>query len=211
MKGYDTQEIYHVISGPRESASITLGKTNSRYFVINSNKYPFETNGETVAICAGSYVNPKEFFKGRLKGDSVLVLSSGWYMIESTSTHAGTVYLITPKQNQQQGLLLADLRKLYPDKPTGILISQSDGVNILLNSCYIEFYSGTNDNEIEEILKNVGAKNWEIRSGSTYIVTFSENSGLDLLKIAENLSLMKEIRYISSNIYSTHLPQTNKD
>lgn len=207
-QGYDTLEVYHSLNGPTSSAFIALGKTNSKYFLLNSNKFPFETNGETVAICTRSMVKPKEFFKGRLKGDDVLVLKSGWYKLEAFSSSTGrNVYLITPKQNQQQGPLLADLRKLYPDIPIGILTSLNNDANILLNSCDIEFKSGINENNIGKVLKKAGAKSWKsIKHSSSYKVTFSENTGLELLKIAEDLKNRKEINSISNSIFSTYVP-----
>jgi hypothetical protein len=205
-QGYDTMEIYHTIQGSRESVLIVLGETNSKYRIINSNKYPIETNGKTVALFAGKDTLITNFFEKY--GKAVIVLKSGWYKYESLSTSSGITYLITPTEKQHQQALLADLRKLFPEKPIGLLIKTTNFNEILLNGCHIEFNNDINENEIEIILKSVGAKKWENTNGHSYYVTFSINSGIEILKVAEKLSLMKEVKSISNEIYSTYLPST---
>ncbi len=207
-EGYDKLNTHHDVLDPMGSTQITLGKTNSKYYFINSKKYPFGSNGETVAIFDGQHDNTKAFSKGNIRGNNVLVLKSGWYKFVSIAFLSGSAYLISPTKQQHQRTLLADLRKLYPEKPIGPLVDTRQDIKILLNSCSIEFNSGTNENEIDEILKNSGATNWELINGYFYTVTFSKKSGIELLKVTEKLSLMKEVRSISNNIFNSYEPQT---
>lgn len=216
--GYDKLNTHHDVQNPKGSTQITLGKTNSKYYFIDSKKYPFGSNGEIVAIFDGQhdytkefYGNTKELFKENMRGNNVLVLRSGWYKFESVASDIGSVYLISTTK-QQQRPLLADLRKLYPERPIGPLIDIRQDVKILLNSCSIVFNSDISENEIGKILQNSGATNWELINGYLYTVTFSQNSGIELLKVTEKLSLMKEVRSVSNNIFnSTYLKEPQPD
>lgn len=207
-KGYDTMEWFHSLRGSNESVSIILGKTNSRYRIINSNKYSIETDGRTVVLFARKDSTVIDFFKKTEK--SVIILKSGWYKYMTATSSSGRLYLITPTENQHQNALLSDLRKLFPEKPIGILVSTTQGFQILRNSCHIEFYSDVQEIEKEKILKSFGAIKWNrIKGSSMYEVSFSLNTGLDILKVAEKLSLMKGIKSVSNQIYNTRLPSTD--
>lgn len=207
-QGYDILEVHHDVVNPRGSVSITLGKTNSKYRMIDSNKYPLETNGEIVAFIVGDdTTSVAKIFKEPLEG--VAVLKSGWYRYQFLFTSVGKTCFITPTKKQKQQSLLADLRELYPGKPIGPLLSTTEHDIILLNSCNIEFYDGINENEIERILTSVGAKRWETINGYSYSVTFSKNSGIELLKVAEKLSLMKEVRSVSNAVLNAYLSGIN--
>ena len=213
-EGYDIFEGFHILSGSRESKLIVLGETNSRYRLINSQKFPLRKrplprNEETVALFAGRDVDTKEFFKGKLRDKNVLILRSGWYQLESARTSAGLVYLITPNKEQKQSYLLADLRDLYPIRPIGSFLEYnlSGDILILLNSCYVQLESGLKEEEIKSIFRSVGAVSWENKSGSSYLVTFPKDTGIELLKTAEKLSKKEYVRSVTNSTYNTRIHQ----
>jgi hypothetical protein len=213
-QGYDTFEGFHMLGGPRESKLIVLGETNSRYRLIDSQKFPLRKrplprNKETVALFAGRDVDTKEFFKGKLRDNNILILRSGWYQLETASTSAGLVYLITPNKEQKQSYLLADLRDLYPKRPIGPFLEYnlSGDILILLNSCHVQLDSGLSKEEVKSIFKGVRAVSWENKYGASYSVTFSKDTGIELLKIAEKLSKLEYVSSVTNSIYNTHIPQ----
>jgi len=212
-EGYDTFEGFHILSGSRESKLVVLGETNSRYRLINSQKFPLRKplipgGQETVALFAGRDVNTQEFFNGKLRDNNILILRSGWYQLESISTSGRLVYLITPNKEQKQSFLLADLRKLYPKYQIGPLLENSfNGLLILLNSCYVQVEGDLREEEVQSIFKSVGAVSWENKGGSSYLVTFPKDFGLELLKIAEKLSTMKNIRSVTNTTFNTRIPE----